>query len=120
VHFDAHVGATLKEVVDGQLPLANLYTYQPAKADENVDIAIAEALQRQTSAYDSHPSPAERFALVHALPRHGTAPDLGDDAPAWSLFEDAAALQCAMTAQVRANVRANYGIEIAAEPLPAT
>ncbi|HEX6641644.1 MAG TPA: M48 family metallopeptidase, partial [Thermoanaerobaculia bacterium] len=120
VHFDAHVGATLKEVVDGQLPLANLYTYQPAKAGRDVDSAIEEALQRQTSAYDSHPSPAERFALVHALPRHGTAPDSGDDAPAWSLFDDVLELQRAMTAKVRENVRANYGIEIAAEPVPAT
>jgi Zn-dependent protease with chaperone function len=120
VHFDAHVGATLKEVVDGQLPLTNLYTYQPAQAGEDIATAIEEALQRQTSAYDSHPSPAERFALVHALPRHGDAPDCGDDAPAWSLFDDAAELQRAMTAQVRDNVRANYGIEIAAEPVPAT
>jgi Zn-dependent protease with chaperone function len=115
VLFDAHVGATLKEVVDGQLPLTNLYTYQPAKAGEDVDAAIEEALQRQTSAYDSHPSPAERFAIVHALPRHGNAPDENDDAPAWSLFADALELQRAMTAQVRDNVRANYGIEIAAE-----
>ena len=115
VHFDAHVGATLKEVVDGQLPLTNLYTYQPAKPGDDVDAAIEEALQRQSSAYDSHPSPAERFALVHALPRHGTAPDVGDDAPAWSLFDDALELQRAMTAQVRNNVKANYGIEIAGE-----
>jgi len=115
VHFDAHVGATLKEVVDGQLPLTNLYTYQPAKPGDDVDAAIEEALQRQSSAYDSHPSPAERFALVHALPRHGTAPDVGDDAPAWSLFDDALELQRAMTAQVRDNVKANYGIEIAGE-----
>jgi Zn-dependent protease with chaperone function len=115
VHFDAHVGATLKEVVDGQLPLTNLYTYQPAKPGDDVDAAIEEALQRQSSAYDSHPSPAERFALVHALPRHGAAPDVGDDAPAWSLFDDALELQRAMTAQVRDNVKANYGIEIAGE-----
>jgi Zn-dependent protease with chaperone function len=120
VHFDAHVGATLKEVVDGQLPLTNLYTYQPAQPGDDVAATIEEALQRQSSAYDSHPSPAERFALVHALPRHGAAPDSGDDAPAWSLFDDVLELQRAMTAQVRDNVRANYGIEIAAEALPAT
>ena len=120
VHFDAHVGATLKEVVDGQLPLTNLYTYQPVQPGDDVNAAIEEALQRQSSAYDSHPSPAERFALVHALPRHGAAPDSGDDAPAWSLFDDVLELQRAMTAQVRDNVRANYGIEIAAEAVPAT
>ena len=120
VHFDAHVGATLKEVVDGQLPLTNLYTYQPVQPGDDVNAAIEEALQPQSSAYDSHPSPAERFALVHALPRHGAAPDSGDDAPAWSLFDDVLELQRAMTAQVRDNVRANYGIEIAAEAVPAT
>jgi Zn-dependent protease with chaperone function len=120
VHFDAHVGATLKEVVDGQLPLANLYTYQPSQPGADVATVIEEALKRQSSAYDSHPSPAERFALVHALPRHGAAPDSGDDAPAWSLFDDALELQRAMTAKVRDNVRANYGIEIAAEPVAAT
>ena len=57
---------------------------------------------------------------MHALPRHGAAPDSGDDAPAWSLFDDVLELQRAMTAQVRDNVRANYGIEIAAEAVPAT
>lgn len=121
VHFDAHVGATLKEVVDGQLPLTNLYTYQPVQKGDNIDEAIEQALQRQSSAYDSHPSPAERFALVRALPRHGDAPGDDDALPAWSLFDDAAELQQLMTAQVRENVRANYGIDIAAgEAAPAT
>jgi Zn-dependent protease with chaperone function len=120
VHFDAHVGATLKEVVDGKLPLTNLYTYQPAGKGQDVDSAIEEALQRQSSAYDSHPSPSERFALVHALPRHGAAPDAGDDESAWSLFDGVVELQCAMTTQVRNNVRANYGIEIAGEAVAAT
>lgn len=115
VLFDDHVGATLKEVVNGKLPLTNLYTYEPAEKNKFIDDRIEEALQRQTSAYDSHPSPAERFALVRALPRHGSAADTGDDAPAWSLFDDAAALQRRMTAQVRENVRANYGVEIAGE-----
>jgi Zn-dependent protease with chaperone function len=112
VRFDAHATSTLKEVVDGQLPLANLYTYQPKK-NEDLTAAIEESLQRASSAYDSHPAPAERFALVHALPQQGLQPEPDDDAPATSLFENVEALQCAMTAQVRENVRANYGVVIA-------
>ncbi|HEX8408211.1 MAG TPA: M48 family metalloprotease, partial [Thermoanaerobaculia bacterium] len=34
VRFDAHVDMTLKEVVDRQLPLANLYTYTPSATAE--------------------------------------------------------------------------------------
>jgi Zn-dependent protease with chaperone function len=119
VLFHEHIGATLKEVVDRKLPLQNLYTYQPAARNKFIDDRIEEALHRQTSAYDSHPSPADRFALVHALSRHGAAADTGDDAPAWSLFDDALALQHVMTAKVRENVRANYGVEIAGEALVA-
>ena len=112
VHFDAHATSTLKEVVDGQLPLTNLYTYQPKKGTDLTE-AVEEALQRTSSAYDSHPAPAERFALVHALPQKDLQPEPEDDAPATSLFENLESLQFAMTAQVRENVRANYGVVIA-------
>ncbi|HET8799458.1 MAG TPA: M48 family metalloprotease, partial [Thermoanaerobaculia bacterium] len=114
VRFDAHVGLTLKEVVEGQLPLANLYTYQPATVVGDVTEAVEDAMRRKSSPYDSHPTPAERFALVHALPQRETAADPRDQQPAWSLFSDPLAIQHAMTDQVRTNVRVNYGVEIAA------
>jgi len=114
VRFDAHVGATLKEVVDGKLPLTNLYAYAPNGKVEDVTEAVAEAIERKSSAYDSHPAPAERFALVHALPANARTAEADDDLPAWSLFADAEALQHLMTAQVRENVRARYGVEITA------
>lgn len=116
IRFDAHASATLKEVVDGKLALANLYTYQPtsnAVADE-IEKKVAESLNREASAYDSHPSPAERFALVHALPPHGHETASDDDEDAWTLFDRPEELQLAMTTQVRANVAANYGITILA------
>jgi Zn-dependent protease with chaperone function len=118
VRFDAHASATLKEVVDRKMPLANLYTYQPqvnAAADE-IEKKVAESLNREASIYDSHPSPAERFALVHALPAHGHESAANDDAETWTLFDNPEELQLAMTTQVRANVAMNYGISI---PAPA-
>ena len=112
VRFDAHVGATLKEVVNRKLPLANLYTYAPSAAVD-VTKAVEEAINRKASAYDSHPSPAERFALVRALAQRSAIRVSDDDASAWSLFSNAEELQQKMTAQVRANVMANYGVKIA-------
>jgi Zn-dependent protease with chaperone function len=114
VRFDAHVGATLKEVVDQKVPLANLYTYAPASLRDGVSEAIEESLNRKASAYDSHPSPCERFELVHALPQSARGAEPDDDAPVWSVFTDPSGVQHAMTAQVRENVKANYGVEILA------
>jgi len=114
LRFDAHVGATLKEVVEGKVPLANLYTYAPKETPQDLSSAIEDALNRKSSPYDSHPTPAERFALVRALPQHGSESGADDHLPAWSLFTDPLAMQQSMTAQVRENVRNNYGVEIAA------
>ena len=114
VRFDAHVGATLKEVVNRQLPLANLYTYEPSTPAADVTSKINEAINRKASAYDSHPSPAERFALVRALPKPDLIRAIDDHASAWSLFANAEELQKKMTERVRANVMANYGVKIAA------
>jgi hypothetical protein len=110
VRFDAHAGATLKEVVDRKLPLTNLYTYTPSTPAKDLSDAVEEALNRASSAYDSHPAPHERFALIHKLPKPAFLPEPDDDAPAWSLFTDPEKLQHAMTAQVRENVGTNYGV----------
>jgi Zn-dependent protease with chaperone function len=112
--FDAHVERTLNEVVNLQVPLANLYTYAPSKAPDDVTSAIEEALNRKSSAYDSHPAPAERFALNATLPQNDVESAADDDEPAASLFANFEALQVRMTAQVRENVRLNTGLEIVA------
>ena len=118
VRFDAHVGATLQEVVDRKLPLANLYTYTPSMGPEDMAQAVEEALARPASPYDSHPSPAERFDLVRVLPKRSRRLEPDDESPVWSLFCDPSALQREMTAQVRENLRVTHGVEILA-PTPA-
>ena len=114
VRFDAHVGATLNEVVNGKLPLTNLYTYEPAEGakEEDVTKAIEQALNRKASVYDSHPSAAERFAIIRVLPSRTRRIEPDDDAPAWSLFANPLELQREMTTHVRANVAASYGVAI--------
>jgi len=122
VRFDAHVGATLKEVLDTKAALANLYRYEPATPPSESDLerACQEALGRPASPYDSHPSPADRFAAVRATPTRGAGPSDDDAAETWSLFTDRAAVERVMTTVVRQGVQANHGVEIpAGAPEPA-
>jgi Zn-dependent protease with chaperone function len=116
IRFDKHADATLREVIDGSLPLANLYRFAPTKPVEaqEVEGAIAQAMNAEPSAYDSHPRPADRIAWVGDVAcAHGDAVD--DASPAWSLFADREALERRLTDEVRANVRARHGVDIPAE-----
>jgi len=120
IRFDTHSGSALEEVVEGGKPLANLYTYEPVKRSDEASItgAVAEALRREPSPYDSHPSPAMRFELVHALdaPGEGNMADAEEDA--WSLFRDRDALERWMTDRVRENIAAAHGVNIPREATP--
>jgi Zn-dependent protease with chaperone function len=116
VRFDAHAQRTLKEVIDGERALANLYAYAPAEAIDEVAVAkeAEEALAAEPSPYDSHPSPRDRIAW--ASPVEATAsPDADADEPAWTLFGDRDALEREMTGRVRDSVAANHGVTIPAE-----
>jgi hypothetical protein len=75
---------------------------------------VEAALTRASSVYESHPTPAERFALIQSLPQQDVAMQDDDDAPASSLFTNFEALQMRMTAQLREYVRARTGMEIPA------
>lgn len=114
IAFDAHASSTLQEVVDGKKSLTNLYTHKPSRkptASEIVD-ATEKALNEKGSPYDSHPPPAERFALVHALGHeHGREPAGAND-EAWDLFEDRENIQRWMTDRIRSAVEANHGVRI--------
>jgi Zn-dependent protease with chaperone function len=114
VRFQAHANATLQEVVDGKMALANLYSFKPSKgpAEREIVEAVGEAIHAKPSPYDSHPSPVERFALVHAL-RTDSARESGDaEHSAWELFDDPAGIQRWMTDRIRENVEKNHGVAI--------
>jgi Zn-dependent protease with chaperone function len=115
VRFDAHAQATLNEVVEHRLALANLYSYQPKSGidQDAIEQQLEEALEREPSAYDSHPSPKERIAWVRALGAEGESG--ASDEPAWAVFSDREALELAMTDQVRSNVADNLGVAIPAK-----
>jgi Zn-dependent protease with chaperone function len=115
VRFDRHVQHTLRDAIEHERALPNLYRYQPGDASlsDGVDEkdAIREVMERQPTAYDSHPAPGQRLAWAAAL-AVARPPGPGDDLPAWDLFEDRDAIERRMTADVREAVAANHGVAI--------
>jgi Zn-dependent protease with chaperone function len=113
VRFSAHVNDTVQDVVDKKRALTNLYTYRlEGRANDAAIVAqVEQALAHEPSVFDSHPSPQDRFRWVQALHASGE-PSASTDPGAWSLFSDREALERAMTALVRANLKASAGIEL--------
>jgi Zn-dependent protease with chaperone function len=118
VRFQKHADATLREVVDGELVLPNLYRYVLAAPLAEAEVAeeVEKRMKAEPSPYDSHPRPVDRITWANEVSRtHGA--DAEDDAPAWALFADREALERRLTDEVRARVAASRGVKILAEPL---
>lgn len=112
VDFDARSSAVLNEVLEEKRGLRNLYRHEPSKPVDSGEVAraVEEALTRPASPYDSHPSPAERFALVSRLVG---APEPQDDgALAMDLFGDREAIEREMTREVKGRVLQDVGVMI--------
>lgn len=114
IEFDAHVDASLKDVVDRRVSMSNLYTHEPAEriAPDQIEDAFAKAFDRAPSPFDSHPAPKDRIRWVEALHAAGTSSGDDAEAMAWTLFSDRERIQLSMTREVRENVLANHGIDI--------
>jgi Zn-dependent protease with chaperone function len=111
IRFEAHVDATLNEVVKAKRPLLNLYAYKPGNKP-NVQQAIDEALEAEPSPFDSHPSPAHRIAWVRALGAAAPEPSPDDASPVWTLFSNRKELEQEMTDTLRERVEAAHGVRI--------
>ncbi len=113
IEHDARVQTTLKEVIDKNLPLLNLFTHVPAEAVAEDDLAAQqrEALEREADPYDSHPSPKDRIKAALALAVEH-APEEGDEDDAWQLFEDREALEQRLTDRVCEAVAENHAVVI--------
>ncbi len=116
VRFDAHMNATLNDVVPGKRALANLYTYAAEKGVvvDEVDTAIEAAMTRAASPFDSHPPPADRIAWVRQIAAEGPPCSTEDAEEAWALFASRESLEKAMTANVRSILLERRGVSIPA------
>jgi len=120
IRFDAHVQHALGEVIEQKKSLANLYQYRvkgKTPAEKEFKKAIKEALNAEPSPYDSHPSPADRFAWVAALPKRERQTSAEDELEVWELFADRKKIERQMTQKIRQAVETNHGVYIpAAKP----
>jgi Zn-dependent protease with chaperone function len=115
VRFDAHVQSALGEVIEEQRPLRNLYRYRvkgKVPDETELDRAIDEAINAEPSPYDSHPSPAQRLALIAALPARDVEASPDDAREVWDLFSDRRELERQMTNRIREAVQKNHGVLI--------
>jgi len=84
LHFEKHVSDKIQYALDRREPLAQLWS--PLANRETSEKDLEEALKREPSPYDSHPSPSDRIRWVDQLTGSAThAPSEGKDA--WSLFQ---------------------------------
>jgi Zn-dependent protease with chaperone function len=115
VRFDAHVHATLNEVVPKKQPLPNMYAHVPTEPvdPKKIDESITKAMTRPASPYDSHPRPADRIEWVSKLSATPESERPEDTEDAWSLLEGREWIEKEMTAKVRANL-AEQGVTLAA------
>jgi len=113
--FDAHVNATLGEVVPAKQPLANLYGFVPKEPvdPKKVDQEIEQAMARPAHPYDSHPRPADRIAWVRKIAAPDPPETEQDTAQAWSLLSEREDIERRMTDEVRSRL-AMRGIRVVA------
>jgi hypothetical protein len=113
VGFDLHASATLKEVIEGKKGLSNLYCFAPQTPPtaNELDDGYQEVLQREPSAYDSHPSSAQRLEWAQALAISAT-PDPQSQDEVWSLFDARDELEKLMTTVVRSNIAVAHQVVI--------
>ncbi len=107
--FESAVQGVLRGFVEQDVPLTNLYRQIAEHAVDETEVHgnVALAMAQPASAYDSHPAPADRIALVEALQAAlGIEPVERDDDDlyAWTLFDDRDALELRLTATVRSVV----------------
>jgi Zn-dependent protease with chaperone function len=105
--FDAEANSEIRASIDQGRQLRNLYTLHTAgEAELPTDLIDKETkiLERPTSAYDSHPAPRDRIALLERLASAGSGDEVSE--PVWDLFADPQALQDEMTGHVATVVRA--------------
>ncbi len=117
IRFDVHTQCALSEVIEEKRALANLYRYRVrGKRPEEAEMekAIDEALHAEPSPYDSHPSPADRFAWVGALPKRAIERSPDDTLEVWELFSNRGKLEKQMTQKIREAVAMNHGVVIPA------
>lgn len=101
IEFEDVADCEINEAVKSRRALQNLYEL-PVSNETRIEEKIKEAIARETSEDDTHPSPAERFRLASRVTFAGELPS---SRMVWELFADRAALTEEMSALIGRLVR---------------
>lgn len=101
LHFDAHADREIQEALKARRPIMNLYEAPTGEPQVSHEKAFIEAINRPTTADDTHPAPHDRFRLIAPIPEPTYA---RSSALVWDLFKDRAAIVQEMTARVEKNI----------------
>jgi Zn-dependent protease with chaperone function len=101
VEFNSVASREVSESLESSRALQNLYELQ---ADQNPDLEeeMENALKRETSEDDTHPSPNDRFRLTRKVSRNNEPPASG---LVWELFKNREALTSEMTSLIQGELR---------------
>ncbi len=108
IEFDALANREFQAAGEAQRPLANLYELSvPDDPQYRAEIQqlIDRALNAETTADDSHPSPKDRFRLGERI--RSTSPPASQGA-AWQLFANAAAIKARLHEAILLRVSASH------------
>src|SRR4029453_17876694 len=99
VEFETAVTMELRRAAQARRPVPDLYALPPLPTLASMDVekTIADAISRQTTEDDTHPSPSDRFRLVRDVSYNGGRPE---STPVWDLFAARHQLTAEMTAAV--------------------
>ena len=101
VEFHHLAAKEIDACVEARRALQNLYEL---RMDQNADLQqeMEECLNRETSEDDTHPSPNDRFRLVHRIAGANELPATG---MVWDLFKNREALTNEMTSLIQLEVQ---------------
>jgi len=101
IEFKYFTGREIQEALKSRRPLQNLYALE-TPAEKTLVEAIDQAINRQTTEDDTHPSPVDRFRLVNRVVCQNHP---GASGPMWDLFADREALTREMSQEIENRVR---------------
>ena len=101
LQFETAARDEIHQALEMRRPCQNLYTLLPKPSDD-LEHLVQDAIERETTEDDTHPSPVDRFRLVS---RVASSPEGAHAGMVWDLFANPEALTLEMTHAIEANVR---------------
>jgi len=101
IEFQYTAGKEIEDALKSGRALQNIYALE-TPAEKTVEEAIEQAINRQTSEDDTHPSPVDRFRLVSRVTCQNQPGPCG---PMWDLFADREAISKEMSLKIENMVK---------------